>query len=87
MYGFDPFPSHGRFSDRSTSRSWIKGHDHGEPPCSCRAKNRDPKNLYATEQEAREAADYCHERNGVRLRVYPCPSGRGWHLTSKLDSW
>jgi hypothetical protein len=42
------------------------------------------KQAYLSEDSAmRRAAILAHER-GTRLRVYQCPCGEGWHLTSKF---
>jgi len=50
--------------------------------CSyCRGSNGRPKDAYDTERDAQRRADILHQEKGIRLRVYKCPHGHGWHLT------
>lgn len=46
--------------------------------CSCKDAQGHPKMLYATHKEAEEELAYLNLKN---LRIYPCPSEKGWHLT------
>jgi hypothetical protein len=41
------------------------------------------KRSYETEAGAERRAAILEEEQGVRLRIYSCPDGDGWHLTSK----
>lgn len=51
---------------------------------TCRDGSGRPKQRYATWEAAERRADISCSERGVSLRVYPCPSGDGFHLTS---SW
>lgn len=46
--------------------------------CSCKDAQGHPKILYATRKETEAELAYLHLKN---LRIYPCPSEKGWHLT------
>jgi len=46
--------------------------------CTCKDAQGHPKMLYATRKEAEEELAYLNLKN---LRIYPCPSEKGWHLT------
>lgn len=46
--------------------------------CTCKDAQDHPKTLYATRKEAQEERDHLNLKN---LRIYPCPSEKGWHLT------
>lgn len=46
--------------------------------CTCKDTEGLSKMLYSSKQEAEEAIMYGKELN---LRIYPCPSENGWHLT------
>ncbi|ADT94409.1 hypothetical protein [Shewanella baltica] len=43
------------------------------------------KNIYYSEQEALLYSDVTLKEEGIRLRVYKCPHGFGWHRTKKLS--
>lgn len=47
----------------------------------CVGQNRQPKLTYPSEEIAVDQADRI--LSSTRLRVYECPRGVGWHLTSK----
>lgn len=47
--------------------------------CRCTDGKGYPKELYENEASAQQAI----ERTKVKLSVYPCPSGFGWHLTKR----
>ncbi len=55
--------------------------------CNCTDKNNKIKNLYSEKREAQEQIDYALAERGKKLKMYQCPEGNGWHLTSKLDSY
>lgn len=40
------------------------------------------KQAYNSEQAAERRARILEQERGTRLRVYECPYGEGWHLTS-----
>lgn len=42
------------------------------------------KQAYASESAAELRAIILEREQGTSLRVYECPYGEGWHLTSKL---
>ncbi|MFT7879546.1 MAG: hypothetical protein ABXS91_04045 [Sulfurimonas sp.] len=46
--------------------------------CTCKDTEGLPKMLYPTLKEAEEELAYLKKRT---LRIYPCPSEKGWHLT------
>lgn len=46
--------------------------------CTCEDAQGQPKMLYSSKKEAEEALGYSQSLN---LRIYPCPSENGWHLT------
>ncbi|MGC9350670.1 MAG: hypothetical protein ACP5D3_01655 [Sulfurovum sp.] len=46
--------------------------------CTCKDAGGLPKMLYPTLKEAEEELAYLKKRT---LRIYPCPSEKGWHLT------
>jgi len=53
-------------------------HTPGHHCCDCL------KQAYASESAAVRRALILEREQGVLLRVYECPHGEGWHLTSKL---
>ena len=50
--------------------------------CPCCGKDGRKKKLYSTEAEALIVAEHCSKERGYPLRVYPCPHGGGFHITS-----
>lgn len=36
-----------------------------------------------TKKDAATARNFLEGKNGVKLRIYPCPYGNHWHLTHK----
>ena len=51
-------------------------------PCSsCTSSRGEPKDAYETKDAAERRARLIEKKRPGRLRVYPCPSGQGWHLT------
>ena len=55
-----------------------------EDNCSCCGKDGKKKKLYSTESEALLVAEHRSKEAGYPLRVYPCPQGCGYHITSNL---
>jgi hypothetical protein len=53
-------------------------------PCtSCQGRDGQPKATYGSEADAARRARILRKEQGHSLRVYSCPSGRGWHLTKE----
>ncbi len=52
--------------------------------CSCTGADGSPKRSYTSEAEAKSTAAFIEDKRNVRLRVYACPWGDGWHLTSQI---
>ena len=50
--------------------------------CTCCGKDGKKKTLYSTEGDALMVAEHRSKEIGIPLRVYPCPKGCGYHLTS-----
>lgn len=55
----------------------IESPDTSASACRCIDSNGEYKILYPTVKEAEATRDSL----GTDLRIYPCPSQRGWHLT------
>lgn len=53
--------------------------------CSCCGKDGKRKMLYSTEGEALLVAEKRSKFIGMPLRVYQCPNGCGYHITSNLN--
>ena len=53
--------------------------------CSCCGKDGKRKKLYSMESEALLVAEHRSKEAGYPLRVYPCPQGGGFHITSNLN--
>ena len=49
--------------------------------CTCKDGKGEFKVLYETEVLAKEQADISRLQSNVKLKIYPCPCGYGWHLT------
>ena len=49
--------------------------------CTCKDAQGNPKILYSSQKEAREELKFFGNNRTVTLRIYPCPSQKGWHLT------
>ena len=43
------------------------------------------KELYETEEAAKTRAEIIEEEQGIKLKVYKCPSQDGWHLTKNIS--
>lgn len=52
------------------------------PGCSCTGRDGQYKDTYRTREDAQRRADLVFAESRVRLRVYRCRSGTGWHLTA-----
>jgi len=64
----DPLIVHEPLEDKKAYQSF----------CRCTDVQGYPKMLYATRKEAKKQLAYLNLKN---LRIYPCPSEKGWHLT------
>lgn len=53
--------------------------------CACCGKDGKRKMLYSTEGEAEIVAEHRSKEIGIPLRVYPCPNGCGYHITSNQE--
>lgn len=52
--------------------------------CSkCRGADGTLKAAYTTENDARMRSKHVQKEQGVRLHVYQCEYGNGWHLTKQ----
>ena len=69
--------------DKITSRSDESILERDE--CTCCGKDGRKKMLYSTEGEALIVAEHRSKEIGISLRVYPCPNGCGYHLTSNQE--
>ena len=49
--------------------------------CSCKDSEGSFKDPYDTQEVAQHKADELMMHQELKLRVYPCPYGNGWHLT------
>jgi hypothetical protein len=47
----------------------------------CRGQDGNEKDVYETAGAATDAAEFIEKDRGLRLKVYECPHGNGWHLT------
>lgn len=54
-----------------------------EYACSCTDSLGRSKRLYATREDAEKARITSEEARNVRLTVYECLEGGGWHLTHR----
>lgn len=70
----------GGLSEREHERRERLDAEHDE---HLRWKACEKKKRYATEGEARLAADACRRHGSRDLHVYRCPYCGGWHLTHK----
>ncbi len=50
----------------------------------CRGADGTLKESYATERDALRRAGHLRKEQGVKLKVYECEHGNGWHLTKNL---
>jgi hypothetical protein len=53
-------------------------------PC-CKGSDGTHKEIYDTREDALQRAEYIRSERGVRLKVYQCSAGNGWHLTKDSD--
>lgn len=73
------------YNKRNQRETLTKSGGVTQKKCDC-CMGRDGfnKNIYDSEQEALLNADVTLKVEGIRLRVYKCPYGFGWHRTKKL---
>lgn len=62
--------------DRSSTKN-----NNEEDHCTCKDSSGEFKELYETDTVAQRQAERSMMQHNVRLKVYPCPYGYGWHLT------
>lgn len=53
----------------------------GEVRCGCTQGDGGSKLAYDDEAGAEKRSAILYKERGLRLRVYRCPDGAGWHLT------
>lgn len=63
---------------QSSVKTFSEERNDDDTHCSCQDGNGEYKELYDTDELAQEQAA---RSIGVKLKVYPCPYGYGWHLT------
>jgi hypothetical protein len=51
----------------------------------CTGGDGENKEIYDTSEDARLRAEHIKDERGVRLKVYQCKFGNGWHLTKDND--
>ncbi|MEA3287157.1 MAG: hypothetical protein U9Q77_07255 [Candidatus Marinimicrobia bacterium] len=49
----------------------------------CRGADGKPKEAYTSERDALRRAGHLRKEQGVKLSVYKCEHGHGWHLTKR----
>lgn len=52
--------------------------------CSCLDSNGKPKALYGSKKDAEKQMEKSSVEQHIKLRVYKCPDGKGYHLTHTL---
>lgn len=52
--------------------------------CTCRDSNGNPKALYGSKKDAEKQCEKSSKEQNIKLRVYKCPDGKGYHLTHTL---
>ena len=50
---------------------------HSHEVCTCQDANGEQKHLYKTKDEL----EYMLASKSIKLKSYPCPYEKGWHLT------
>lgn len=55
--------------------------------CICSDQHGKYKQVYLTEEAARRRAQLIKKERHINLQIYPCPYGRGWHLTSNTEPY
>lgn len=58
-----------------------------EPCGACFGRDGRNKATYGSRTDAERRAEILRDDQGVQLRAYVCPSGRGWHLTKNASGW
>ncbi len=53
---------------------------------TCRSADGQLKEAYLSERDALRRAGLLRKEQGVKLQVYKCEHGNGWHLTKGLNS-
>jgi len=51
----------------------------------CTDSSGSHKDLYKTEEAAKNRAKIIEKEQGIKLKVYKCPYQNGWHLTKKIE--
>lgn len=56
---------------------------HNNARCTCKDSKGEFKDIYDTQELAQQKADLLMTHKVLKLKVYLCPSGYGWHLTKR----
>jgi multidrug resistance efflux pump len=71
----------------NTTKPYTKNEDHHRERnislCSCTDAQRKAKDLYESEESAKEQISKLPKEKRLQLSVYRCPYGCGWHLTKR----
>ena len=59
----------------------ISSDTDNEVYCRCIDSEGMPKVLYSSFEQIRRAEKYLKKSLGLSLKIYQCPSGKGWHLS------
>jgi len=65
------------FKKKHTPYSYPRKQSYQNTPCDCKDSNGEFKTLYKTKDEL----EYMLSSKSVRLKAFPCPYEKGWHLT------
>ena len=57
--------------------------DLDEISCSCTDSSGNTKYLYIHEKDAEEVRTSRQKEQHITLKIYACPTSRGWHLTKE----
>ena len=68
-------------SSLSKADSFVYEEDSHVAICRCKDGNGIPKTLYEEHSEAERVKNYVYGERKVRLRIYACSAGDGWHLS------
>jgi len=49
--------------------------------CQCIDSNGISKNLYNSYDEAQKVVSYIKNQRQIHLKIYPCPTTNGWHIS------
>ena len=61
----------------------VQEESRDEKICICTDANGDIKYLYMSKKEAELAQELRQREQNITLKIYTCPTSRGWHLTKE----